>query len=75
MILMELVERIRKNADTAVATTHKAITIQNPPLIFKNGTSTFIPQILAMSVGMLMMRVTTVRSFMTMFMVVEMIEA
>ena len=66
---------MRKKEATAETTTEIASTTQNPQALSPNGTATFIPHRLAMRVGMEMMRVTTVSSFMTMFTLLEMTEA
>ena len=72
---MEFVARMRKKEMTAVMTTAIPKTIQNPPAISSKGTRTFMPQMLATSVGMVMMMVMTVRSYITMLTLLEMTEA
>jgi hypothetical protein len=48
---------------------------QNPNPVFSNGTITFIPHKLASSVGTAIIIVTAVKNFMTLFVLLEIIEA
>ena len=64
-----------KNAVTPVTAIQIPMITQNPHTESPNGTATFMPHKLAMSVGIVMISVITASSFMTVFTLLEITEA